>query len=336
MNNNKNKRNVSLLLIISLGVLYFTLKDNFNEVIANIININIWWLLVAIFLVSGYWLFRAIAYKDLIDNFDPDYKFKRAMGLTMLTQFFNGITPFSSGGQPFVVYTLKKDGISASKGTNVVVQDFIAYQLALITIGTVAVIYNQIFHIFKEVPILKEVVTIGYLMNLAIMIGLFILSFAKDMNKYFVKLIIKILSRSKLIKYKEKALNTWDERINSFHDGALLLFKDRYFFIRLISYHIISLLCFYLVPLVLIYGMGDYTSINGHEAIFTSAYIYLVSSFIPVPGSTGGLEITFFAFFSNFIGGTMLGSVMLLWRFITYYLGVFIGAIVFYIWKRRD
>jgi glycosyltransferase 2 family protein len=336
MNNIKNKRNVLLLVIISLGVLYFTLKDNFNEVIDNIININIWWLLASLFLVFGYWLFRAIAYKDLIDNFDPDYNFKRAFGLTMLTQFFNGITPFSSGGQPFVIYTLKKDGINASNGTNIIVQDFIAYQTALIIIGTIAIVYNQIFHIFREIPFLKDVVTIGYLVNLSVMLGLFVFSFAKKMNKYFVNFLIKLLCKLRLVKYKDRALEIWDERINAFHNGALILSKDKTFFIRLVMYHIVSLVSFYLVPLTLIYGMGDYTSITGHEAIFTTAYIFLVGAFIPVPGSTGGLEFTFFAFFSNFITGTMLGSVMLLWRFLTYYLGVFIGTFVFYIWKRRS
>lgn len=335
MNNTKNKRNVFLLIFISFGVLYFTLKDNFSEVIKNIITINIWWFLASLLLMFGYWLFRSIAYKDIIDNFDPKYSLKRALGLTMLTQFFNGVTPFASGGQPFVVYTLKKDGIDAGKGTNVVIQDFIAYQIALILIGTIAVVYNYYFHIFSEVVLLKEIVTIGYIINVVVVIGLFVFSFAKDLNKFFIKLIIKLLSRGRFVKYKEQTLQKWDDRINSFHDGALLLFKDKWFFLRLISYNILALLSHYLIPLVLLYGMGDYTSLLGHESIFTSAYIFLVASFIPIPGSTGGLEYAFIAFFSNFITGSVVGSVMLLWRFVTYYLGVLIGAIVFNIWKRR-
>ena len=96
----------------------------------------------------------------------------------------------------------------------------------------------------------------------------------------------------------------------------------------MILFQFFALSTLYLIPLVLLYGMGDYTSLNGYEAIIISAYVMLIGSFVPIPGGTGGLEYGFIAFYGNFIKGSKLNAVMLLWRFITYYFGIILGAIV--------
>ena len=44
----------------------------------------------------------------LVSEYSSKYKFKDAFRLTLQTNFFNGITPFSLGGQPFQLYLLKK------------------------------------------------------------------------------------------------------------------------------------------------------------------------------------------------------------------------------------
>lgn len=331
-----SKLNIVLLILISFLVMFFTLKDNFAGIIHTIVNINIGWLILSIILVIFYWYFRSMSYHTIIKKFDKDYKFKRSLGLMMLTQFFNGITPFASGGQPLVVYTLKKDGISGADGTNIVVADFITYQIALIILGTMAVLYNQFFNIFKETYLLKELVTLGFVVNILVVLGLFLVSFARKFNHFAVKLVIKLLNKLKLVKYKEKALDNWSKKVNTFHDGANLLFRDKKFFLSLIGINMLALISAYTIPLILLFSFGNYHSFGIVIAIVASAYINLVGSFVPIPGGTGGLEFAFIAFFANFIGGSVLNAMMLLWRFITYYLGMTVGAIIFNVWKRRD
>ena len=58
------------------------------------------------------------------------------------------------------------------------------------------------------------------------------------------------------------------------------------------------------------------------------SYVMLIGSFIPIPGGTGGLEYGFINFFKNFIIGSKLNAIMLLWRFITYYFGMILGALI--------
>ena len=64
-------------------------------------------------------------------------------------------------------------------------------------------------------------------------------------------------------------------------------------------------------------------------AIISTASVMLITSIIPIPGATMGAEFSFIIFFSSYITGHQAKSMMLLWRFITYYIGLIIGAIVF-------
>ena len=102
---------IILLVVIAGLVLYFSLKDDYKEILNGIINANKLWLLLAVVLIFGYWFFKALIFFRFTRKFKKDYKFKKAFKLQLLTNFFNAITPFSSGGQPFQIYTLKKQGV---------------------------------------------------------------------------------------------------------------------------------------------------------------------------------------------------------------------------------
>ena len=93
----------------------------------------------------------------------------------------------------------------------------------------------------------------------------------------------------------------------------------------LIIINFIALACLYLVPFALIMGLGE--TINPFIAVVTSAYVMLIGSFVPIPGGSGGLEYGFVKFFGIFVVGAKLSSIMIVWRLLTYYLGMFLGAL---------
>ena len=55
-----------------------------------------------------------------------------AFKLSLATMFFNGITPFATGGQPMQLYYFKKEGVSLTESSNIILQNSILYQIALI------------------------------------------------------------------------------------------------------------------------------------------------------------------------------------------------------------
>ena len=75
--------------------------------------------------------------------------------------------------------------------------------------------------------------------------------------------------------------------------------------------------------------MHDYNSLNAINTVTASAYVYVIGAFVPIPGASGGIEYGFTQFFGNFIKLSKISAVLLLWRFITYYFGVIVGALIF-------
>lgn len=323
----KSVLNITIFIFITALVLYFLLKDNFKEVINGLLHANVFWIIVAIFFIFGYWFFKSIIFYNFTRKFNKDYKFTKAFKLQLMTNFFNAVTPFSSGGQPFQIYSLKKQGIEITSATNIIVQNFIVYQIALVLFGIISIISNYFFHFFEDVGLLKQLVTMGFIINALITIGLFIIAFAKGFNKIVVNWIINLLSKIKIVKNKEKNLENWNTYINNFHNGAKILIANKWFFIKSILCAILALACQYLIPVILLYSTGDYTSFNGFQSIVACSYVMLIGSFVPIPGGTGGLEYGFMAFYGNFISGTTINVILILWRFVTYYLGLIIGAI---------
>lgn len=334
--NGKKIFNFFLLLIITSIVLYFSLKDDFNTIINEIFNMNPIWLLVSVLLLICYWLFKSIVTHRLIIKFNKEYSLKKAIRLMLITNFFNAITPFASGGQPFEIYSLNKDKVKVTDASNIVIQNFIVYQIALVILGIIAILYNYFFDLFKDNSVLKNLVTLGFIINFLVIVVLFILTFAKKLNKVIINFFIKVLSKLRIIKDKNKVMTKFDNYLFEFHTGAKILLKNKAEFISMILLQFLGLICLYLIPLTLLYATNDYTSFNGIEAIVTSAYVMLIGSFVPIPGGTGGLEYGFIAFYNNFLKGSSLNAIMLVWRFITYYLGIIIGAIILNFRKKEN
>lgn len=329
----KKKSNIIILIIITILVLFFSLKDNFEETITQIFTMNIWYLLIAFILLIIFWLFRSYPIYSFCKKINKDFKYLSAFQLTLRTQFFNAVTPFATGGQPYQIYYLKTVGIDYASSTSIVVENFIVYQIALVVLGILALISNQIFNIFSKVQFLQQLIAIGFITNALVIIVMFLIAFSKKMNKFFISIGINILTKLRIVKDREKKLKEWDENINRFNKSANILLEDKKTFIFNIMCNFLALCCLYLIPLFILYSMGNFNAFNAGVSIVTCAYIMIIGSFVPIPGATGGIEYGFVQFFGNFITGSKLSAMMLVWRFITYYFGMIVGAIALNIKK---
>ena len=165
----KYRLNIIILVLISFLVIYLSLKDNFNSTINYMLNTNIFWIFIAFFIMILSILCQALSLWFLIKKVDKNYKYINALSLTTIGLFFNAVTPFSSGGQPFQIYLLNKQNIKVSDATNVLLQNFITFQCALILIGTFSISMNYIFKIYPNSSLLKHIVFLGYLINIIVL-----------------------------------------------------------------------------------------------------------------------------------------------------------------------
>ena len=323
------KRNSIIILIITLGILVYILKDDYKTIMDAVLQANIWLILLTVVIFLIHFTLDQLAIYNIAKQYRKDIKLSFIMHLGIFTKFFNGITPLASGGQPMQVYELHKKGVPISDGTNIVIQNYIVFQIALVFIGVLSLILNKTMHLFQEVPLLKELTIIGFVANIIILILLFLISFSKNFNRTIINFIIKLISKFNKKMDKDKKIKKWNDLCDNYYQSGKKLLDNKNVFLKCVLLQYCSLMCFYAIPFPLIYALKINTDINLIITIAASSYIYIMGCYVPIPGATGGMEYGFFGFFGNYITGSPLSSLLILWRFITYYLPTVIGGIVF-------
>lgn len=334
----KYRTNIIILILISILIMYLIMKDNFYNIIVAIKNVDIKFLLIALIFMVLYILFQSMSLHLYLKSIKKDYKFKDTFILMCSAQFFNAITPFSSGGQPFQMYLLKKQGIKLTDSGNALIQNFFTYQLALIIMGTFSVFANSFFHIIPSTSLLKNIVLVGYIVNIVVLFLLFILGRAKKINTAFFNKIFDIIFKFKFIKNKDLLKEKANKKIDEFYNSSIYFKNNRFILIKSTFYNIVGLVFFYIIPLFIFYSIGKYYDLTIMDSLICASYTFFVGSFVPIPGGTGGLEYAFLEFFKNFSSKTIISVVMIMWRFTTYYLPMMLGslAIIFFKGRKED
>ncbi len=335
----KNKKikyifNFLLIAIVLAIVLYFSLKDNYQEIISTIFKMNYLWIFVAILFLIIYRLCASLGHYYIIKANNGKVSYLKCFQINLMILFFHGVTPFAGGGQPMEIYFLHKEGISVTKATNITLQNFIVYQIALILAGLFALIYNRIFNVFPNDNLIKYLVVLGFLINTLVLVVTFILSFGKKTNKFIIEKGIHFLTKIKIIKDEQKVQDKCQKYLQSFHDNAMELKKNKKIVAFTVLINILGLMTLYSMPYPILRGMN--VNINILKVVTAIAYVMIIGSFVPIPGGTGGIEYSFIFFFQYLISGSILHAAMLVWRLISYYLGMIFGAIALSLYRKKE
>lgn len=331
----KKPINVILIILLTVLVLYFALKDDYVTISNLLWSADIRWLFVGFLFTMGYCFFKTLLLHNIISQY-KSYSVYSALKLQLMTFFFNAVTPFATGGQPFQIYTLKKSGLAISEGTNVIMQETIVHQCSMLLLSIIALLLNFIFEFCEMNSLLASLFIIGFLANTVVLIVLFVLAYAKKVDRVMISGVIHILSKLKVVKDKDKTIQRWKTSIEKFHEGSKILFQNKLRFLKLIGLNMVGLVSIYIVPLTILFSLGNYTAFSGLTAIVLTIFVSLISSFVPLPGGTGGQEYLFILLFGAYITNPLLNSVMILWRFITYYVPMIIGGILFNLKKKGN
>lgn len=331
----KYRINIIVLILISLLIMFFIMKDNFNEIVYNLLNTNIFYLLVAVLLMVLNILFQSISMHLYLNKIDSNYKFKDTFILMFSSLFFNGITPFSTGGQPFQIYLLNKQGIKVTDSTNAILQNFLSYQISLISLGVISILLNSYLEIIPRTSLFKQIVIIGFLVNILVLFVILLLGRAKNINTKLFNKILDFIFSFKFLKNKEDLKIKANNKIDEFYNGGAYFKENKSILFKSILFNILSLICLYSIPLFIFYSIYEFNSINLLQSIICSSYTYFIGSFVPIPGGTGGLEYGFIEFFKTFSSSTTIYTCMILWRFVTYYLSMILGAISLLFIKKK-
>ncbi|WP_025022371.1 lysylphosphatidylglycerol synthase transmembrane domain-containing protein [Ligilactobacillus hayakitensis] len=322
----KNRIALFTMFFIGILIMIFSLRNiSMESFIHDLNNLNLWWLLVAFGCMFLSLVFEAIIIKVFVRRQVQHYPFRDALRVPMLEQLFNGITPFSTGGQPAQLFALTQSGIDAGRATSSTLMKFVVYQ-AMIVVNFIICLIIGFEFIAEKVHMLSILLILGFVAHFAVIVGLLLVMYWYNFTKKLVDICLKPVSWINQEKHRKWQM-VLEEKIQNFYEESLGLKSDWKLLLKVCIYTLIQLILYYAIPYFILLSLGV-TKANVILVISMHVLIVMIISLFPIPGGAGGAEYSFSIIFSSFIGsGSKLVLAMLLWRFVTYYFGMIAGLV---------
>ncbi len=326
-----NKLNIFIIITcaaVVIGFIFFnTGADNLLE---NLKELKIAWVILAVVCMALYWFFESIVLHIMLKPMHKQQKYKDTLALSVGGQYFNAITPFSTGGQPFQAYILTKQGVALGKGINALFSKFIVYQIALVLL-TAILLLLRLDYFKQNISNFSLIVLIGFLVNLGVLFWLLGIAIFQKITRKIAGAIISFLAKIKIIKDPESKRAYMDRELETFGVYFKERIKDVPSFLLAFLFSVAQLLS-YMAVLYMLYRAFGLNEMDFLTIISAHAFVMTMAAFIPVPGAGIGAEGFFYFFMRQFfVKDGQLGVAMILWRLITFYLTIVVGVVFAFI-----
>ena len=323
-----------ILLFVNLFFMFFIVKGlinnigdvDFGQVLA-MQGLKLWWLAGGVLMYGVYMFTQTTMYKVLIRNITGKNRWKLAYDVAVVGKYYDNVTPFAVGGQPMQIVKLAKNGISAGVSTSIPIIKMLINTIVSVFITAVFLLFG-----LPNLPVMSglngflltlfEILgVIGFIITFLMTLFMVILSSGNIVTRSFISWVIRVGYRLHLVKNYREALKKTINQVAEYKSSMTYLRKHPKLLIKMILLSIVESLSY--ATLVYFVVMAFSPEINTTIAFFffciVKYYICaMASSFIPLPGGTGMMEISFIFLFME-LEATIVFA-LLAWRFLTYYL----------------
>lgn len=328
MKNKKYIINIMIILLIGGISIYLSIGNQWSQILSSFQKAKCIWIFVMVIVMLLYYIFDSLSLWFFGKAFKKDYSFKQSFINAISGVFFNGITPFASGGQFAQVYIFNKQGIPPTNSSGILLMCFICYQTVLV-IYTGIVLLLKYNYFVQEQNAIFSLALLGFSVNFAVILGLFLGSKSKRFQNFVTHNVLKLLTKIRIIKDYETMCAKIEQYLSEFREQLTFLQKNVSVLMRSTFCNFIKLTLLYSIPFFALKALNINVRINQlFDIIGLCSFIYLINAFLPIPGASGGSEGVYILLFS-FLGSVGASSSMFLWRFMSYYLGLIIGGIAF-------
>lgn len=327
--------NIIVVAIILGIVLFLTLNfSDMKQIRQTIYSMQVKYALIALLLIVLSSMFSGLSATILVYDKNPKIGFSNAFLINNTENFFNGITPFASGSQPFQAYYYMKKGVDGDDTTSVLLSNTIIYSILLTIASTISILvgYKDLSSVLTN---RMYVVYIGWMFNLLFTIGILMLVYVKSFYKLVIS-IFKILSRIKVLKNRmDRLIEKTPEFVFSYQESVKLLFKKPKIFIPAVLSKLLSIIFFHIVTFMLAKALNFGVTYRDFTYIFTASIVATsLMAWFPLPGASGGTEGSLFVLFKNYsinnveLTNSQVATYLIFIRLFTYYIAMFYGFIV--------
>ena len=319
-----------ITVIVSFAAMLFAIKNfgGLYEFGQTLMESRKLWLVLAFACIAVYWLFDAGVLHIFLKTGYKKYRFKSSFSAAMIGLLYSALTPFAIGGQPMQIYQLAKNNVKPGDAASFIAAKTLIFQVCMVTYSLVALFISA--EVFDSIPYFFAYVIFGMLTNFIFLFIIIAVCLDKKITKRCSYAIILLLSKIKVVKNHRKTANSTFKQIDLFRSCVAMLMNDKLLLAKTVLMTFVQLTVFYLIPYCVFKSLlnEEQLDVKIYYLVFANALIYMITSFVPLPGGSGVAEGSYYLFFSLFFPNSLALVSAFLWRFITYYSCVFTGLCI--------
>ena len=340
-----------LFVVLIVGVVASTAYADFTSdrptasfsEIRKTLNDNFYYCLLALLCFVGVLFFETLKINDMIHELTGKYRTKLSMETAVFGKYYDYVTPFGAGGQPFQAIHLAHNGIPEGSATAIAITSFFSSQVAFFLLAVMSTALDC-----REVP--EAVKIVSYVgMGIGVIVPIFTVLFSlfPKVGSAVIGFFIKVGHRLHLIRdYEATREKTLSVLLGNAESLRRICTKPAVF-CRVLLYGIGEKLALYSIAYFVLRFFGFDIPANGFTEWFLMiqicSFIYAAVAFIPTPGNSGAADGTFYWLFclspltmESTLKAGMGFPAMLTWRIFAYYLFLLVGSIVVWRVSRRN
>ncbi|MDO5115896.1 MAG: lysylphosphatidylglycerol synthase transmembrane domain-containing protein [Synergistaceae bacterium] len=315
---------VIIVILSVVGVLFWSIDASTFVMLK---NANPTLLLCAAALVVLGWLLDACKFMALARAAGEKLSFKCTLSVVWINYFGCAITPMQSGGGPFQIYLLYKNGVSVGKSVAITLVRTlqILFLLALVVpfslIADREILHKYIYMRWYAGYVVLFILGCAFLLIVSVIRPQWI--------KHWVNAVlvwVKHIGAMKA-KYLLRAARWINREIDAYNTNIkLFLSTGRWWFFLSIAIAALHQLVYMSVMPCLILAAGF--SVNYLQCILAESLLIFLLYFVPTPGASGAAEGGAVAVFGLFVPWSVAGIMAVTWRLLTEYTGIAIGTFI--------
>ncbi|MDD5024466.1 MAG: flippase-like domain-containing protein [Methanoregula sp.] len=319
----------ALSIIFSLAVIIVIFATTFNqETIGYILSFNLVFLGLAIlfrFLALGLW---GVRIQVMAGSLGYRVRLPYCVNMVLAGLLAGTITPGQVGNDPVRVHELYRAGVPVGDATAVVIMERLLDGIILTVMGLLIMTLMTDYFLSTFSPALIILVIIAWIFMISFLfIPVLAIKYPVKTKSVILRVVNWIAPRLSRSSAPSQALSERvDHEIDNFF-GTLKTFTGTARRGLLVGGIVTGLFWIseFLVASVIMMGLGLHAYVL--ESFFFQILIAIIMMIPLTPGSSGITEISTSSLYALIIPSGMIGIFVLLWRFVTFYLNIILGAL---------
>lgn len=280
------------------------------------------WTLAAVISFFAIVLADVVVFRVLTLKLKTRCSLNACVSVSFMGRYFDRVTPWSMGGEPFQILYLHKAGLSSGDSCAVTMSRHII-RFFTVAVAVIAILASS--GIATNVYVMVAAI-ISVLGGLVIPTFMLICAFKPIVGRKISNGVIGLLCKIKIVKNREKAESKVNEDVSKFLSGIKYISVNKSAILVVAIAALVEMFLNNSVPFFVMRALGV-TEVGYWETLVLCLFVNYASSFAPTPGGAGIAELSFYAIFAAHIEGGLLFWAVLFWRIAVFYIPVFIGFI---------